>query len=185
MSARSNPVRGSLALAAAVVAVSCGFPEYTFVDDDQFYGTGGAGATGGVGATGGGGIGATGGGGRGGGGTGGTGGGGTGGSGTGGSGTGGSGTGGSGTGGTGGGTGCVSCAQILAGGDPKKVCTGAEATKWKAIEACACGQDGAGKCTGELCFTTCNSPNSTPDASCKTCMQTNCATAYNNCKPAP
>ncbi|MCK6533515.1 MAG: hypothetical protein L6Q84_11135, partial [Polyangiaceae bacterium] len=69
MSARSNLVRGSLALAAAVVAVSCGFPEYTFVDDDQFYGTGGAGATGGggVGATGGGG---TGGGGTGGGGTG-------------------------------------------------------------------------------------------------------------------
>ncbi len=118
-------------------------------------------------------------------GTGGTGGGGTGGSGTGGSGTGGSGTGGSGTGGTGGGTGCITCAQVMTGGDPKKVCTGAEATKWKAVEVCACGADGGGQCSGELCYSTCGSQKATPDATCKSCMQTKCATAYGNCAPAP
>ncbi|MCC6901111.1 MAG: hypothetical protein IT377_19215 [Polyangiaceae bacterium] len=115
MSARSSLISGTLAL-AALVAASCGFPEYTFVEDDQFYGTGGVGASGGVGATGGGGVGATGGGGVGATGGGGTGGGGTGGGGTGGTGgtggggtggTGGGGTGGGGTGGTGGGGTCT------------------------------------------------------------------------------
>lgn len=106
-----------LALTGALFAVAaCGFPEFSFIPDDEFYGSGGGvgatgGAGGGVGASGGiagtGGVGATGGGGGGTGG-GGTGGGGTGGGGTGGGGTGGGGTGGGGTGGggTGGGATC-------------------------------------------------------------------------------
>lgn len=119
-------------------------------------------------------------------GTGGTGGGGTGGSGTGGSGTGGSGTGGSGTGGTGGGTGCVSCAQVVGGGNPANVCTGAETNKWKAVAACACGMDGPGQCNAECNSTTCimEGPPLPPNAACKTCMQTKCAAAYGNCVPA-
>lgn len=92
---RSDWVRRGALLGAVVLVASCGFPEFSFIPDNEFYGTGGvsgSGATGGV-AGAGGGVGATGGGGTGGG-TGATGGGGTG------------ATGGGGTGGSGGGASC-------------------------------------------------------------------------------
>jgi hypothetical protein len=99
LSARSSRIRfGALAVGALLVA-SCGFPDFNFVPDDEFYGSGGAvgGAGGAVGGAGSGGVG--------GGGSGGVSGGGVGGGGTGGGGVGGGGTGGGSGGGTGGGVG--------------------------------------------------------------------------------
>lgn len=66
---RSDWVRRGALLGAVVLVASCGFPEFSFIPDNEFYGTGGvsgSGATGGV-AGAGGGVGATGGGGTGGG----------------------------------------------------------------------------------------------------------------------
>ncbi|MBK7581490.1 MAG: hypothetical protein IPI67_14930 [Myxococcales bacterium] len=106
MSVRSEWGRRLTLSAAGLLVASCGFPEFTFVEDGQFYGTGGVA---GVGATGGSSVGATGGiagagatGGTGVGATGGTGVGATGGTGVG-------ATGGGGTGGTGGGGGPENC----------------------------------------------------------------------------
>lgn len=75
MSVRSDWVRRGALLGAVGLVASCGFPEFSFIPDDEFYGTGGvsgSGATGGVAGAGGGvggtgGVGATGGGGTGGG----------------------------------------------------------------------------------------------------------------------